>query len=107
MNEEYLTIRLIFPGRELPNQDFITPPMITIDQLTQRITALFTDPSLITNILLYVRPVGPTWIPFQRPGSISNTFLHGELIIPCASLENGTNLRVVPYFIPCQEDKDL
>ena len=106
MNEEYLTIRLIFPGRELSNQDFITPPMITIDQLTQRITALFTDPSLITNILLYVRPVGPTWIPFQRPGSISNTFLPGELIIPCASLENGTNLRVIPYFIPCQEDKE-
>ncbi len=108
MNEEYLTIRLIFPGRELPNQDFVKSPiMISIDQMTQRITALFVYPSLITHILLYVRPSGPTWIQFQRPGPISNTFLPGEFMIPCASLDNGTILRVVPYFLPCQEDTDL
>jgi hypothetical protein len=28
-------------------------------------------------------------------------------MIPCASLDNETILRVVPYFIPCQEDTDL
>ena len=79
-HEEYLTIQLIFPGRELPNQDFVTSPMITITQLTQRITALFDYPSLIAHTLLYVRPSGPTWIKFQRPGPISNTFLPGEFM---------------------------
>jgi hypothetical protein len=77
MSEEHLTLRLIFPGRELPNQDFVTSPMFTIDQMTLRITALFAYPSLITHILLYVRPSGSTWIKFQRPGPISNTFLPG------------------------------
>jgi hypothetical protein len=104
MTEQYLTIRLIFPGRELPDQDFVTSPMITIGQLTQRITALFVSLSLITHTLLYVRPSGPIWIKFQRPGPISNTFLPGEFMIPCASLDNGTILRVVPYFILYQED---
>ena len=52
MTEQYLTIRLIFPGRELPDQDFVTSPMITIGQLTQRITALFVSPSLIAHTLL-------------------------------------------------------
>jgi hypothetical protein len=71
--------------------------------MTQRITTLFAYPSLITHILLYVRPSGSTWIKFQRPGPISNTFLPGEFMIPCASLDNGTILRVVPYFLPCEE----
>jgi hypothetical protein len=105
VNEKTLTIRLVFPGRELPNQDFVTPIMATICQLTQRITALFVSPSLITNTLLYVRSSGPTWTKFHRPGPISNKFLPGEFMIPCAYLEQGTILRVVPYFIPCQEEQ--
>ncbi len=75
VHEETLTIRLIFPGRELPNQYFVTPITHTIRQLTQRITALFVSPSLITNTLLYVRTSGPTWTKFHRPGPISNRFL--------------------------------
>jgi hypothetical protein len=104
VHEETLTIHLVFPGRELPNQDFVTPIMATIRQLTQRITALFVSPSLITHTLLYVRPTGPTWTKFNRPGPISNTFLPGDFMIPCASLQQGTILRVVPYFRPYQED---
>jgi hypothetical protein len=40
IQEETLTIRLVFPGHELPNQDFVTPIMATIRQLKQRIKAL-------------------------------------------------------------------
>jgi hypothetical protein len=81
--------------------------MITIGQLTQRITALFVSPSLTTHTLLNVRTSGPTWTKFQRPGPISNRFLPGKFMIPCVSLDNGTILRVVPYFIPCQEATDF
>jgi hypothetical protein len=104
VNEETLTIRLVFQGRELPNQDFVTPITATIRQLKQRINALFVSPSLITTTLLYVRPSGPTWTKFNRPGPINNDFLPGEFMIPCASLQQGTILRVGPYFLTYNED---
>ena len=104
VNDDTLTIRLVFPGRELPTQDFVTPITATVRQLTKRINALFISPSLITTALLYIRPSGSTWTRFNRPGPISNDFLPGEFLIPCASLQQGTILRVVPYFLTCNEE---
>ncbi len=69
---------------------------------TEECLSKFVSPSLITNTLLYVRTSGPTWTKLHRSGPISNRFLLWEFMIPCAYLEQeqGTILRVVPYFIP-------
>jgi hypothetical protein len=108
VHEETLTIRLVFPGHELPNQDLVTPIMATIRQLKQQINALLVPSSsnhpandhFITNTRQYVRPFGSTWTTFNRPGPISV----GETVVPCASLKPGTILRVVPFFLPYSED---
>ncbi len=78
--------------------------MATIRQLKQGINALFLPPSLITTTRLYVRPSGSTWTTFNRPGPISNDFLPGKFVIPCASLKQEAILRVIPYSLSCSGD---
>ena len=104
-NEEdnTLTIHLVFPGKQLPDQDITLPSTLTVHELSLRIIQLFD--STITHTAMFLRPYGLTWTRFYRAGTITDSFLPGEPRIPCAFLQHGSTLRVEPYFYSYPENE--
>ena len=102
-DENTLTIHLVFPGKQLPNQDITLPHTLTVHELSLRITQLFD--STIIHTIMYLRPNGRAWTRFYRVGTITDSFLPGEPRIPCASIQHGSILRIEPYFYTCSDDE--